>query len=108
MKILKKLSFKMKLLITILPVVIIGMSILSFTTFYEFRKNIENELINNKLEEGKKLTESINNWLEGKLLEVRSSANTPTAKLIETDVSAVDNFNAERIKFLEKKLSRRI
>ncbi|KEI90147.1 chemotaxis protein [Clostridium botulinum B2 433] len=102
MKILKKLSFKMKLLITILPVVIIGMSILSFTTFYEFRKNIENELINNKLKEGKKLTESINNWLEGKLLEVRSSANTPTAKLIETDVSAVDNFNAERIKFLEK------
>ncbi len=92
----------MKLLITILPVVIIGMSILSFTTFYEFRKNIENELVNNKLEEGKKLTESINNWLEGKLLEVRSSANTPTAKLIETDVSAVDNFNAERIKFLEK------
>lgn len=53
MKILKKLSFKMKLLITILPVVIIGMSILSFTTFYEFRKNIENELINNKLKEGK-------------------------------------------------------
>lgn len=92
----------MKLLITILPVVIVGMSILSFTTFYEFRKNIENELVNNKLEEGKKLTESINNWLEGKLLEVRSSANTPTAKLIETDVSAVDNFNAERIKFLEK------
>ncbi|MBU5301702.1 methyl-accepting chemotaxis protein [Clostridium sporogenes] len=99
---MKKLSFKMKLLITILPVVIVGMSILSFTTFYEFRKNIENELVNNKLEEGKKLTESINNWLEGKLLEVRSSANTPTAKLIETDVSAVDNFNAERIKFLEK------
>ncbi len=99
---LKKLSFKMKLLITILPVVIIGMSILSFTTFYQFRKNIENELINNKLEEGKKLTENINTWLEGKLLEVRSSANTPTAKLIETDISAVDNFNAERIKFLEK------
>ncbi|MBE6077530.1 methyl-accepting chemotaxis protein [Clostridium sporogenes] len=99
---MKKLSFKMKLLITILPVVIIGMSILSFITFYEFRKNIENELVNNKLEEGKKLTESINNWLEGKLLEVRSAANTPTAKLIETDVAAVDNFNAERIKFLEK------
>ncbi|WP_315082148.1 methyl-accepting chemotaxis protein [uncultured Clostridium sp.] len=99
---MKKLSFKMKLLITILPVVIIGMSILSFTTFYQFRKNIENELINNKLEEGKKLTENINTWLEGKLLEVRSSANTPTAKLIETDISAVDNFNAERIKFLEK------
>lgn len=99
---LKKLSFKMKLLIMILPVVIIGMSILSFTTFYQFRKNTEEELINNRLEEGKKLTENINTWLEGKLLEVRSAANTPTAKLIETDIAAVDNFNAERIKFLEK------
>ncbi|GAA0076894.1 methyl-accepting chemotaxis protein [Clostridium sp. CTA-5] len=99
---LKKLSFKMKLLIMILPVVIIGMSILSFTTFYQFRKNTEEELINNRLEEGKKLTENINTWLEGKLLEVRSAANTPTAKLIEKDIAAVDNFNAERIKFLEK------
>ncbi|AOR24969.2 methyl-accepting chemotaxis protein [Clostridium taeniosporum] len=99
---MKKLSFKMKLLITILPVVIIGMSILSFTTFYELRKNIESELVYDKLEEGKKLTENINNWIEGKLLEVKSAANTPTAKLIETDISAVDNFNAERIKFLEK------
>ncbi|WP_258049794.1 methyl-accepting chemotaxis protein [Clostridium weizhouense] len=99
---LKKLSFKMKLLIMILPVVIIGMSILSFTTFYQFRKNIQEELINNRLEEGKKLTENINTWLEGKLLEVRSATNTPTAKLIETDIAAVDNFNAERIKFLEK------
>ncbi|MBW6410804.1 methyl-accepting chemotaxis protein [Clostridium sp. YB-6] len=99
---MKKLSFKMKLLIMILPVVIIGMSILSFTTFYQFRKNIQEELINNRLEEGKKLTENINTWLEGKLLEVRSATNTPTAKLIETDIAAVDNFNAERIKFLEK------
>ena len=57
---LKKFSFRTKLLITILPVIIIGMLILSFTTFYQFRKNIENELINNKSEEINKLTENIN------------------------------------------------
>ncbi|MGN2370872.1 methyl-accepting chemotaxis protein [Clostridium cagae] len=99
---LKKFSFRTKLLITILPVIIIGMLILSFTTFYQFRKNIENELINNKSEEINKLTENINTWMDGKLLEVKSSANTPTAKLIDKDIQAVDNFNAERIKFLEE------
>ncbi|CDH91563.1 methyl-accepting chemotaxis protein [Clostridium botulinum B str. Eklund 17B (NRP)] len=78
------------------------MLILSFTTFYQFRKNIENELINNKSEEINKLTENINTWMDGKLLEVKSSANTPTAKLIDKDIQAVDNFNAERIKFLEE------
>ncbi|NFI55011.1 methyl-accepting chemotaxis protein [Clostridium botulinum] len=99
---LKKFSFRTKLLITILPVIIIGMLILSFTTLYQFRKNIENELINNKSEEINKLTENINTWMDGKLLEVKSSANTPTAKLIDKDIQAVDNFNAERIKFLEE------
>ncbi|AIY81518.1 methyl-accepting chemotaxis (MCP) signaling domain protein [Clostridium botulinum 202F] len=99
---MKKFSFRTKLLITILPVIIIGMLILSFTTFYQFRKNIENELINNKSEEINKLTENINTWMDGKLLEVKSSANTPTAKLIDKDIQAVDNFNAERIKFLEE------
>ncbi len=99
---LKKFSFKTKLLITILPVIIIGMSILSFTTFYEFKKTIENELISNKSDEIHKLTENIDTWIDGKLLEVKSSANTPTAKLIDTDIQAVDNFNAERINFLEE------
>ncbi|NFL35031.1 methyl-accepting chemotaxis protein [Clostridium botulinum] len=99
---LKKFSFKTKLLITILPVIIIGMSILSFTTFYEFKKTIENELISNKSDEIHKLTENIDTWIDGKLLEVKSSANTPTAKLVDIDIQAVDNFNAERIKFLEE------
>ncbi|UZP02582.1 methyl-accepting chemotaxis protein [Clostridium botulinum] len=99
---LKKFSFKTKLLITILPVIIIGMSILSFTTFYEFKKTIENELISNKSDEIHKLTENIDTWIDGKLLEVKSSANTPTAKLIDTDIQAVDKFNVERINFLEE------
>ncbi|SFD14274.1 Cache domain-containing protein [Clostridium uliginosum] len=99
---LKKLSFKMKLLIGILPILIIGMSALSYTAFYQFRKTIQNEIISNKVEETNKLSENVNTWLDGKLLEVRSSSITPTAKLIESDLGAIDNFNAERIKSLEK------
>ncbi|WP_160684998.1 methyl-accepting chemotaxis protein [Clostridium sp. C2-6-12] len=99
---LKKLSFKMKLLLGILPTVIIGMLILSGTALYQFRKTIQDEIISNRISETNKLSENVNTWLEGKLLEVRSATNTPTAKQIETNLDAVDKFNLERIKFLEK------
>ncbi|WP_411682333.1 methyl-accepting chemotaxis protein [Clostridium thailandense] len=92
----------MKLLISILPTVIIGMLVLSYVAFYQFRKTIENEIINSRVEEISKLSENINTWLEGKLIEVRSAASTPTAKLIESDINAVDKFNGQRIEFLEK------
>lgn len=98
----KKLSFKIKLLVSILPIVIAGMLILSTTAFLQFRQTIRDELIMGKAEENKTVAENVNSWLEGKLLEVRSAANTPTAKLIETDIAAVDKFNSERIKAFEK------
>lgn len=98
----KKLSFKMKLLFSILPMVIIGMLLVSGTALYQFRKTIQDEIISNRISETIKLSENVNTWLEGKLLEVRSSANTPIAKQIETNIDAVDKFNSERIKFLEK------
>jgi hypothetical protein len=103
---LKKLSFKMKLLFSVLPMVIIGMLILSGTALYQFRKTIQDEIIGNRISETNKLSENVNTWLEGKLLEVRSATNTTTAKQIETNLDAVDKFNLERIKFLEKELSR--
>jgi len=98
----KNLSFKMKLLLSILPMVIVGMLTLSGTALYQFRKTIQDEIVNNRITETNKLSENVNTWLEGKLLEVRSAANTPTAKLIESNLDAVDKFNLERIKFLEK------
>lgn len=98
----KKLSFKIKLLTSILPTTIVGMLVLSCTAFYQFRETIKNEIISSRIETTNKLSENINTWLEGKLLEVRNSANTPTAKLIESDIDAVDKFNSERIKALEK------
>nr|WP_271716040.1 methyl-accepting chemotaxis protein [Anaeromicropila herbilytica] len=92
----------MKLLVSILPAVIIAMLVLSFTAFFQFRKTIEKQIIDNRVEATNKLSENINTWIEGKLLEVRSAANSPTAKLIQSDINAVDKFNADRIQFLDK------
>ncbi|MDR3597969.1 hypothetical protein [Clostridium sp.] len=68
----------------------------------QFRETIRTELINSRAEETKTVPENVNGWLEGKLLEVRNSANTPTAKEIKTNLDAVDKFNSDRIKAFEK------
>lgn len=99
---LKRSSFKLKLLSGILPIVIIGMGILSFYTVYKFNENIENSTINRMTENVNNMSDIINEWIDGKLLEVRSTANTPTAKLISSNIEAVDEFNKGRILNLEK------
>lgn len=99
---LKRSSFKLKLLSGILPIVIIGMGILSFYTVYKFNENIENSTINRMTENVNNMSDIINEWIDGKLLEVRSTANTPTAKLISSNIEAVDEFNKDRIFNLEK------
>lgn len=99
---IKKLSFKMKLLFSILPVLILGMVFLSTIAFLEFRKTIGEELINSRQDQTKTVADNINMWLEGKLLEVRASSNTPTAKNIENDIQSIDEFNSDRIKNFEK------
>ncbi|KHD15423.1 methyl-accepting chemotaxis protein [Clostridium butyricum] len=99
---LKRSSFKLKLLSGILPIVIIGMGILSFYTVYKFNESIENSTIKRMTENVNNMSDIINEWIDGKLLEVRSTANTPTAKLISSNIEAVDEFNKNRILNLEK------
>lgn len=99
---LKRSSFKLKLLSGILPIVIIGMGILSFYTVYKFNESIENSTIKRITENVNNMSDIINEWIDGKLLEVRSTANTPTAKLISSNIEAVDEFNKNRILNLEK------
>ena len=57
---LKKLSFKMKLLLSILPMVIVGMLVLSGTALYQFRKTIQDEIISDRASETNKLSENVN------------------------------------------------
>ncbi|APF23463.1 methyl-accepting chemotaxis protein [Clostridium butyricum] len=99
---LKRSSFKLKLLSGILPIVIMGMGILSFYTVYKFNESIENSTIKRMTENVNNMSDIINEWIDGKLLEVRSTANTPTAKLISSNIEAVDEFNKNRILNLEK------
>lgn len=99
---LKRSSFKLKLLSGILPIVIIGMGILSFYTVYKFNESIENSTIKRMTENVNNMSDIINEWIDGKLLEVRSTANTPTAKLISSNIEEVDEFNKNRILNLEK------
>jgi hypothetical protein len=91
------------MLLSILPLVIIGMLILSFAAFSQFQQTIEQQIMSNRVDSTKKLSENIDTWLNGKLLEVRTSAETPTVKLINSNTETVDAFNKERMQLFNKK-----
>lgn len=96
---IRKLSFKVKLLFSILPIAIAGMLILSYVAFYEFNSTIKNQLIKSRSEYNSKVADDINTWLNAKLLEVRESTLTPEAQNIASNPKALDEFNLKRMKY---------
>ncbi len=100
---IKKLSFKTKLLFSILPTAIAGMLVLSYVAFAKFNTTIEDQLIESKTESTSKMSDNIDTWLNGKLLEVREASVTPTAKNITSDLGAFNQFNLQRMKYYNEK-----
>lgn len=96
---IRKLSFKVKLLFSILPIAIAGMLILSYVAFYEFNSTIKDQLIKSRSEYNSKVADDINTWLNAKLLEVRESTLTPEAQNIASNPKALDEFNLKRMKY---------
>lgn len=94
---IKNKSIKMKLIVAILPIVIIGLSVLTVGAYISISKFVKAELINSMSYREKDSTENINTWLEARLAEVQETAYNPTlAKMANSDME-IDLENAELI-----------
>lgn len=98
---LKKLSFKSKLFLTILPVVAIGFLALSIIAYSQVTEVIENELLNSMAQNTDEAARGINYWIEGRLLEVQGAAANPAAKQAVDDPEQMSLLNTERQKLLD-------
>jgi len=97
------MSFRTKLLLFILPVVIVGLLSVSVFSYIEINSVIENELSKNMLKTTGETANEINTWLKGLALESETIAATPAAKSINTNFADLDNLNVTRYKFLHEK-----
>lgn len=98
---LKKLSFKSKLLLTILPIVAIGLLALSVIAYTQVTQTIEGELVNSMSKNTDEAARGINNWMEGRLLEVQEAAANPAAVKAVDNPGQMSTLNAARQKLLD-------
>ena len=85
-----------------MPILIFGLFLLSFGTYWYVSKIIEKEFTQNMLTTTGKTAEGINTWLKTLLLEPGTIASTPAAKAINSDFSSIDAQNVNRHKALHE------
>lgn len=97
----QKMSFKSKLLLTILPIVAVGLLTLSLIAYTQLTNVIERELVNSMSKNTEEVARGINNWMEGRLLEVQASATNPAVKETVDNPERMAALNAARQKLLD-------
>lgn len=97
----KKLSFKSKILLTILPIVTIGLLALSIIAYTQVTKVIENQLVSSMSKNTNEAAQGINNWIEGRLLEVQAAAANPGTIQAVDNPSQMSSINVARQKLLD-------
>ncbi|MBC2581997.1 methyl-accepting chemotaxis protein [Clostridium sp. DJ247] len=107
-----KMSFKSKLIVVILPLVIVGLLSLTAVAYVQFNKIIETELINSMSLRTNEATNHVNTWLTGRLAEVRETVQSPMIKRIldtnpkldlksnDDSIKLMDELNLARWKFI--------
>jgi len=99
----KKMSFNSKLLLTILPIVAVGLLTLSIIAYTQLTRVIESELVNSMSKNTDEVALGINNWIEGRLLEVQVSAVNPAVREAVNNPERMAVLNAARQKLLATK-----
>lgn len=107
-----KLSFKSKFMVIILPIVILGLLVLTGVTYASFKGMIEKELVNSMAAREKESSDHINTWLTSRLSEVQETIQNPMINRIleinpdlnleseDESIGLIDELNLSRWNFV--------
>jgi PAS domain S-box-containing protein len=98
-----RFSFRHRLLLWIMPILVCGLSLLSIGTYLYVSRLIEQEFTSNMLAMTGKSAEGMDTWLRTLILEPETIAATPAAKAINSDFGLIDALNVNRHKLLHDK-----
>lgn len=110
----RKMSFKSKFMVIILPIVIVGLLVLTGVTYGSFKGMIEKELVSSMEARDVEATNHINTWLTSRLSEVRETIQSPMiSRILETNpdlnlenddesIKLVDELNLSRWNFVNE------
>ena len=92
-------TVKGKILVFVLPIVIVGLVILSAVIFEYMKGSFEEQIINSSMNTTREVSESVSAWLDKRMLETHETASTPFAKNV--DANALNQNNINRLKLMQ-------
>jgi methyl-accepting chemotaxis protein len=93
----KNRSFKAKVLLVIIPFITLGLIALSILAYRQFYNVIEQEMSKSVLANTEEVSQTINTWLTGRVLEVSMAAASPPAQQVNTDGESTFQLSLSRI-----------
>ena len=93
-------SVKGEILLFVLPVVIVGLMLLTVVTYKYVGANFEEQLLSGSLRNSAEVAESVSDWLDKRMLETRMTANSPAARAM--DAALLNKNNEYRLTLMEK------
>lgn len=94
-------TVKGKILIFVLPIVIIGLVVLSGTIFKYMDSTFESQILESSLQNTEEVGEGISEWLDKRMLETQQTASIPSTKLMRRD--EMNQNNIYRLKLMQER-----
>lgn len=94
-------TVKGKILLLVLPIVVIGLFILSAVIFKYMGSTFEEQIVASSMNNTREISESISGWLDTRLLETQTYASNVGAKTM--NVELLNQNNVYRLELMDKK-----
>ena len=93
-------TVKAEILLFVLPIVIIGLGVLSGVIFKYMGSAFEEQLVSGAVKNSQEVSESVSEWLDKRMLETRLAASHPAARALTPDL--MNKNNEYRLALMEK------
>ena len=94
-------TVKGKILIFVLPIVVIGLVVLSAVIFEYMKGSFEEQIISGSMNTTREVSDGISAWLDKRMMETHETASTPFAKNV--DANALNQNNIYRLKLMQER-----
>lgn len=99
-------SIKGKILVLVLPIVIIGLTVLEIVIYHNMTDMMEKEIITSVINSTKDTSDTLTTWLKNSSQEAEQIALNPLAKGIQTDEASMNVISTSRWKLVNDRYSR--
>lgn len=98
---MKGQTVKAKILILVIPIVVIGLVILSTVIFNYTKDAFEEQILTGSMVNTREVSGSISAWLDKRMMETHETASTPFAKNV--DANALNQNNIYRLRLMQER-----